>query len=361
MNIIISKRGENARKLEPTRAAQEDYLQTYIKNNPQAIPVGEIKEGARLLILAREFPTASGPIDAVGIDQDGGIYVIETKLAKNPDKRYVLAQVLDYGAALWRTYENVDEFIERLERSVAATGSTLSDAVRNFLGGDVDDAAAVLQVVRQNLSAGDFKFVVLMDHLEDRLKNLITFVNRNSQFTIYGVELEFYEFDEYEILIPKLYGAEVTKEVGAPRPGGVKQKWDETSFFAKAEGQLSAQVVEGLRKLYEFSAKCGTVKWNTNQSGTFSVKFADLNPTKGFYTVGSDGTLELNLGWHEEGEAQVAASALREELKQLPDLDNGRNFQQQHVILQPENWSPQADAVIEEIRRVVQPNGTYAL
>jgi hypothetical protein len=69
----------------------------------------------RLLILAREFPTVSGPIDALGIDQDGNIYVIETKLAKNPDKRYVLAQVLDYGAALWRTYENGDEFIARLE------------------------------------------------------------------------------------------------------------------------------------------------------------------------------------------------------------------------------------------------------
>lgn len=356
MGIIVSRQGENARKLEPTRVAQEDYLQAYIKNNPQTIPVDEIEEDARLLILAREFPTISGPVDAIGIDQDGSIYIVETKLARNPDKRHVLAQVLDYGAALWRTYENVDEFIERLERStVADTGLTLGDTVRDFFGEDVDDVAAVLQAVRQKLSAGDFRFVVLMDHIEDRLKNLISFVNRNSQFTIYGVELEFYQFDSYEILIPKLYGAEVTKEVSVPRTGGVKQKWNETSFFAKAESKLSAEAVEGLRRLYEFSAKCGTVKWNTNQTGSFSVKFVRLNPTKGFYTVSSDGMLELNLGWHEVGNALAAANRLREELKRLPDLDNGKNFQQQHVLLQVGNWAPQVDAVVEVIRGIVQP------
>lgn len=40
-------------------------------------------------------------IDAVALDQNGDIYLIETKLYKNPDKRQVIAQVLDYGASLW--------------------------------------------------------------------------------------------------------------------------------------------------------------------------------------------------------------------------------------------------------------------
>src|SRR3712207_9541818 len=119
MSIIISEKGVNARKVEPSSIAQEDYLQAYIKNNPHAIPIDEIKEDLRLLVLAREFPTGSGPIDALGVDQEGSIYIVETKLVKNPDKRHVLAQVLDYGAALWRTYEKSDDFVERLERAVA--------------------------------------------------------------------------------------------------------------------------------------------------------------------------------------------------------------------------------------------------
>jgi hypothetical protein len=356
MSIIISEKGINARKLEPTSIAQEDYLQAYIKNNPHTIPIDEIREDLRLLVLAREFPTGSGPIDALGIDQEGNIYIIETKLAKNPDKRYVLAQVLDYGAALWRTYENSDVFVERLERSVAeAFGSTLGDKIRDFIGGESEEAAGLLQTVRQNLGAGDFRFVVLMDRLNDRLKDLITFVNRNSQFTIYGVEMEFYKFDKFEILIPKLFGAEVTKEVSTPKPAGAKQKWDEVTFFAKVEEQLSPPAVEGMRKLYEFSVSHGQVKWNTNQTGTYSVKFSNVDPKRAYYTVYSTGGLELNLSWHEDEKAIAVADALRGRLRQVAKLDNGKNFQLQHVGIRAEEWTPHVSEIVEVIRRTIRP------
>jgi len=355
MSIIVSEEGENARRLEPTSITQEDYLQTYIKNNPHTIPIDEIKEDLRLLILAREFEVSSGRIDALGIDQDGNIYVIETKLAKNPDKRYVIAQALDYGAALWRDYENNDDFIGDLDRAVVKTfSSTISDKVQDFFGAEIEDVTTLLQIVRQNMSAGDFRFVVLMDRIEDRLKNLITFVNRNSKFTIYGVEMEFYKFDKYEILMPKLYGAEVTKEVNAPKPTGTKHKWDETLFFAKAENQVSALVLDGLRKLYEFSMKSATVNWGRSLTGTFSVKFVHLNPKKGFYTVYSDGKLELDLAWHESEQAVAVANKLRQKLKLLPNLDTGKNFEQQHVTLRAEDWTPQAVDVIEVIRHSTQ-------
>jgi hypothetical protein len=355
MSIIVSEKGMNARKLEPSSIAQEDYLQAYIKNNPHAIPIDEIKEDLRLLVLAREFPTGSGPIDALGVDQEGNIYVVETKLAKNPDKRHVLAQVLDYGAALWRTYENSDDFVERLERAVAETfGSTLGDKIRDFFGGEVEEVADLLQAMRQNLAAGDFRFVVLMDRLEDRLKNLITFVNRNSQFTIYGVEMEFYKFESFEILIPKLFGAEITKEVVATKPTGAKQRWSEATFFARVEEQLSASAAQSMRKLHDFSARFGDVKWNTNQTGTYSVKFPDIDPKRAFYTVYTTGVLELNLSWHEDEKSIAVADAIRSRLREIPNLDDGRNFQLQHVSIKAEEWAPRVDEITEVIRRTVR-------
>lgn len=361
MSIIISEKGMNARRLEPSSIAQEDYLQAYIKNNPHTIPIEEIGEDLRLLVLAREFPTGSGPIDALGVDQEGNIYIIETKLAKNPDKRHVLAQVLDYGAALWRTYENSDVFVERLERSVAeAFGATLGDKIRDFIGGESEDAAGLLQAVRQNLGAGDFRFVVLMDRLEDRLKDLITFVNRNSQFTIYGVEMEFYKFDKFEVLIPKLFGAEVAKEVIAPKPAGAKQKWDEAAFFAKVEQLLPLLTVEGMRKLYEFSTSHGQVKWNTNQTGTYSVKFADVDPKRAYYTVYSTGVLELNLSWHEDEKSIAVADAIRDRLQRIASLDNGKNFQLQHVNIRAEEWTPHVDEITEIVRQTVRPKAEAA-
>jgi len=95
MGIIISQGGKNAQKVNRTSFGLEDRLQQFIQDNPASIPIDEIKAGLRLLILAREFPTNSGPIDALGIDQEGSVYVIETKLYKNADKRRVLAQAFD--------------------------------------------------------------------------------------------------------------------------------------------------------------------------------------------------------------------------------------------------------------------------
>jgi len=48
----------------------------------------ELKENIKFFIAAREFPTNSGLIDAIGIDNDDDIYLIEIKLFKNADKRY---------------------------------------------------------------------------------------------------------------------------------------------------------------------------------------------------------------------------------------------------------------------------------
>lgn len=215
MSIIISKRGKNAQKSERTSIEHEKYLQGYICDNPESLPLHEVEEDIKLLILAREFPTKSGKIDALGIDYDGNIYVIETKLYKNADKRVVLAQVLDYGASLWRTYEDTDSFIEELERAAGKIfNNPLSERIQNFYETDVETVVEILQGVRQNLRDGSFRFVVLMDHIEDRLRDLLVFVNQNSLFNIYGVEMEFYKFEDYEILIPKLYGAEVKKGVG---------------------------------------------------------------------------------------------------------------------------------------------------
>ena len=91
MSIIISQNGKHARKIDQSNFDKEDRLQQYIHENPESIPIYELNEDKRLFVVQREFPTNSGPIDALAIDQDGDIYIVETKLFKNPDKRTVVA------------------------------------------------------------------------------------------------------------------------------------------------------------------------------------------------------------------------------------------------------------------------------
>ena len=66
-SIIISKNGKGARKVEQSGVRDEGYLQTYVADNPDSLPLDEIKDDARLLVLGREFPTESGNIDVLAV------------------------------------------------------------------------------------------------------------------------------------------------------------------------------------------------------------------------------------------------------------------------------------------------------
>lgn len=222
MPIIVSQNGKNATKLDKLSFGLENRLQEYIYDNPESIPLYDIKDDIQLLILAREFGTNSGPIDAVGIDRDGELYLVETKLYKNPDKRTVVAQVLDYGASLWKSQSDFDDFLLQLNSHVQKQfGQSVTDKVREYYGLDDDSVQSLLERMKHNLNEGNFKFVVLMDNLHDQLKDLILYMNQNSKFDIYGVELEYYQHDSFEIMIPKLFGAEVKKDVGSKRASTV--------------------------------------------------------------------------------------------------------------------------------------------
>lgn len=358
MSIIVSEKGMNAKKIEPTSISAEHYLQAYIENNPQSIPVSDIKEDLRLLILAREFPTTSGKIDALGIDQDGNIYVVETKLAKNPDKRLVIAQVLDYGAALWKESENLDEFMEKLERAVAKTpGSTLGAVLEGFIG-DGEDVESLRTAIRENLAAGELRFVVLMDHLEDRLRNLITFVNRNSQFTIYGVEMEFYKFDKYEILIPRLYGAEVTKELKKPMGDFPVWTWDE---FINAVENKDSRNVESICKLYKLSQEnadkvTSRPKARAGKAGGMDVTLNSMGP-RALYSVSSTGRLDLNFNWLTDNEnSESLARRFCEALKHLPgfEMSSDSLFRGKCQRIDFEQWSQSLNDFIAAVRAIRQ-------
>lgn len=300
MSIIVSKNGKGAVKLNKTPFGLEDNIQQYIYNNPESIPLYDIKEDVQLLILAREFGTQSGPIDAIGVDRDGEIYLVETKLYKNPDKRTVVAQVLDYGASLWKSHPDFDSFLLRINNAVQATfHQTVRERMQSFFSLDETEVETLLSNMGENLEGGNFKFVVLMDTMHDQLKDLILYMNQNSKFNIYGVELEYYQHNEFEIIIPKLFGAEVKKDVTAKKSDTTFVSDEEFITLYKTLGLEDKihQVLSLLKQMQE-----GTVKkegWvarrtpksisftfiapnRTHQSLTMSLGFSKGSPTDTF-------------------------------------------------------------------------------
>jgi hypothetical protein len=276
MAIVISQNGQKAVKVDKSSFDQEDRLQQYIYDNPDSIPLYDIKEDIRLLILAREFPTTSGPIDAIGIDADGELYIIETKLYKNPDKRTVIAQALDYGAALWKHADDFSEFLTILDNHTRQTFNLrATEKIQEFFQLPNKDIDTIIEKVRSNLNEGIFHFVVLMDQLDDRLKDLILYVNQNSQFDIYAVELEYYKHDTYEIVIPRIFGAEVKKDI--PTKKSLGRQWDWDSFKLRL-AESGEEAVTAARQIIDWAESNDIgIYWMTNQSGSFVL---------GFYTEG---------------------------------------------------------------------------
>jgi hypothetical protein len=358
MAIIISKHGKNAKKVEKSSFEKEDYLQKYIYDNPESIPLYDIKEDIRLLIISREFSTNSGPIDALGIDKDGEIYLIETKLYKNPDKRLVMAQVLDYGASLWRSYGHFNEFIKTVEESVRRNfGVSFGQKLKDFFGLEDSDVDALLDSLKRNLDEGNFKFVVLMDKLHSQLKNLIVFVNQNSRFDIFAVELEYYKHEEYEIMIPKLFGAEVKKDIEVSS-SGTRRKWDETSFFedAQKEKKLSDKKLEAVKKLYDFSKSFAETTWGTGlKTGSFNVKFDKISSGQSLYTVQSDGKLTVNFaGLKGNGTIEKYRDNFKAELEKIPGIIIPQNYKDIYQGLSIDEWAPIMDEFILIVKNLVR-------
>jgi len=270
MPIIISKEGRDARKLERTSFKEELELQKYIESNPESIPIEDVKKEAKVVILAREFPVQTGSIDSIGIDQDGDIYIIETKLYKSADKRYILAQILEYGAFLYKTYENGEQFIVKLEECVMNRYEIgLRQKISEFfkLGEDKDEVENVIEAIKDNFDHSIFKFFVVMDLMPKYLEEVILFVNESSKFDIFPVELEYYEHDGYQSLIPRLFGKILKKGTGAGKDKG--RIWNKESFFERVEREISdPQVKDIIEKLYRFTEKYSSLedpwpKWPT--------------------------------------------------------------------------------------------------
>jgi len=277
MAMIVTKNGKNAQKIEKTKFGDEKELQEYIYENPEVIPMYEIDEDIKIIILMREFPTNSGPIDAIGVDEYGNIYIIETKLYRNSDKRLVLSQILDYGASIWSYYNDFSEFLSILDEGTHKKFNMgVKDKLTEFFQLEQEEQLEeLLENIKQNLNKGIFKFVVLMDELEDRLKDLILFINKSSQFDIYAVEIEYYKFESNELMIPKIFGNEVKKDIDvASSRSSERRKWDYESFFSELQKNVSSDIFQFSKNLYEKLSKLGDIGFGTGAlSGSYSPHF----------------------------------------------------------------------------------------
>jgi hypothetical protein len=143
----------------------------------------------------------SGRTDLLGVDADGNILIVETKLFKSREiRREVIGQILEYAAYLWRmSYAKFDSlFLTREGKSIAEL---------LMLKTSQQTLPELQDTIAANLQSGVFHLFIAVDEMNDELEKIIAYVSiLGPTLKLQALELRTYKFGDLEILAPQHYG-----------------------------------------------------------------------------------------------------------------------------------------------------------
>jgi hypothetical protein len=187
------------------RLESERELHEAVDDHPEVLPHTDL--GLNPLIpLASELGVSSGSIDLLAADAQGRLAIVEFKKGtENPDVRHVVAQLLDYGAGLWRlTYEQLEQ---QCLRDPTRPGGALAEYAQDRLTplGEAFDEDAFKAGVERCLDSGDFTFVYCGRDLDERTRRIMTYLAEGPRIRMFAVEVECYRESEGSglILVPR--------------------------------------------------------------------------------------------------------------------------------------------------------------
>jgi hypothetical protein len=259
--------------------------------------------------------------------------------------------VLDYAAALWNETPSAKDILSALQADAQKRALPPPlPRIAKFIGTDDSGARDHLESLAAALAGGRFTAIVLMDHVDDRLRTLVSFINENSDFRVLAVELEYYEHDGAKIVSPRVFGAEVRRASGAsPHP-----RWDEGSFFRRlSERGALPETVAAVRQVYEFAQRqgstgsgAGTDNPSFNPYLLRGVKIAPI-------TIWTDGKVQLKLSWLRNDPIAGAFVATALDALERGGLPVDRSLEKD-VIWPPDTWVPQVDTIIAAFAAALQ-------
>lgn len=240
----------------------EAWLRDTILAHPQILPIAEIDETFGPLIpLCRELRTPAGPVDAVFINAQGRLTIVECKLWKNPQaRREVVGQVLDYVSAItsW-TYADLQR---QVAAAVGRAGNVPFELANARAGGTLREPQFVDAVTR-SLREGRLLALVVGDGIREEVQRLSETINRGATkaFSLGLVEVALYDVaDRGHLLVqPRLLAKTelITRQIviaSASVQAGTTASIEEVDIAEPSQAQSRSSSGEGKQHLKEWWA-----------------------------------------------------------------------------------------------------------
>lgn len=335
MKILIrNHKTEKWQKVNSAAYTNESELQKLLAEDPALIATDEINSQAGEMVVAfREFPLSIGSVDLLGFSAEGDIFVVECKLASNPQiKRRVIAQVLEYGAGLWGLpYEDIDQ------RVVVQTQMSLSEHIREEINSPDWQEEDFRETVKTNLKDGCFTLIIVVDQVNDELGRIIRYINEAGRpaFTLGALEIRRYQHNETEILVPHVFSA-----APAAESGGARLKWNYERLIEDAAKKNPPEVVQLIKDLHAWTQKHSPgMRYGTGSaSGSFTFVYDKGGEQGSVFSVYSSGWLTVNFGYMEKIFNREQIEDFRARLAAIPVLAEISSSQNYYFNSLLKNW-----------------------
>ncbi len=234
-HVLIRNPSGDDQIVPETPLPAEKNLHDVLTSHPELLPADNLEVG-QTIVVGRESKLESGYADLVLVDAYGQICLVEVKNEGNPDTRLVIAQLLDYAAALWQM--PVDNFehdvlhpylrsIDQHEASLPDIASYVADNLEDTPGdvdaGDDEDTQSTLTDfpvnLEQTLASGHFRLIVAAPSIPTGIEKVIEYLNAQGHL-IYGLEVSFFG-GAAECFVPNLVvkpRVSETKRIAARKP-----------------------------------------------------------------------------------------------------------------------------------------------
>lgn len=266
---VLIRDGGDEHVVPETPLPLEANLHDALTNHPQLLPSEDMGLG-RTVVVGRESAFASGYADLILIDDRGQVCLAEVKKEGNPDTRRVVAQLLDYAAALWgKTLDEFEQDVFLPYRRAVAGGAPIS--LREFLvdtfgSGDEDvsedpdlppsGVGEIETALAESLRNGRFVLVVAAPEIPEGVRRVLDYMNAQGH-RLYGLEVSYFN-GPTECFVPRLAIQpapldQITAEVA--------RAWDQASILQQLRLRKGDEATEVAAAIFAWADSLGLRRW----------------------------------------------------------------------------------------------------